>query len=75
MTILLFPKTTIKLTDFNTTKYNHAVADFVVEDVKPKCETIFLPMPDPREKTTFENPNDDNPRRQKRKVKQWLGKS
>ena len=61
------------------TKNNHVVADFVVEDEKPKYETVFLPMSDPEENTTFQNPNreqsgSDNPRRKKRKVKDSLGK-
>ena len=71
---------TTRLTKFNMMKNNHVVVDIVVEDVKPKYETVFLPMSDPEENTTFENPNreqsgSDNLRRMKRKAKDSFGKS
>ena len=61
------------------TKNNRVVADFVVEDIKPKFEAMYFPIWPPGENVTSENPNqeasgEDNLRRKNNEVEERYGK-
>ena len=51
---------------------NYVVADFVVEDVKLKYESLDIPKLELGENVTPEEPDDDNRRRKRRKMKESL---
>ena len=61
-------------TTFNVKTNDYIVAD-CFEDIKPKkYETVYLPIFNPEENTTFENSNENCRRRRKRRAKGSLRK-